>query len=204
MDPIHIGYLKEIAEANPLIWDDKYLEIETIFGEINPDLLSALTKIFTMYEKNTDPNIDQRFYDFIRNHSHKIRYSIHYSIMTLLRGEEEDKTEEDMKLHAMLAYMSYQIDSFSTVDDLKKSYKNGEMYQVIFKGYGTQTIKTESLEQYIVFHRANLMCKIEECLEFIPKINLDNEEFSPTYQRILPHILNATSGMRTKSARINE
>lgn len=195
MDPLHIEYLKEIYEAEVPVWDDKYNNIETTFEILNMHLMLAFDKIFNMYRDNTDLNIDKRFYNLIRHHSEKIRYSINYAMIAY--------KDEDLQLRTNVAYASYQIDSFCTADYLKEYYKNCELPQFIFKKYGKELIRSESIEQYILFLRAVTLCDVKDCVELIPHVNLDNEEFSTTYQRILPFIKTVTSGLRTKSAAKN-
>lgn len=193
MDPLHIEYLKEILDAEVPVWDDKYLSIEVPFGEFNRILMDVHNKIFEMYEKNTDPNIDQRFYKLIRSYQDQIRYNLNICTRRVV-------DEEDIDKQLAMLYVHFRLDSFSTVETLKKLYDDDKMTPLIFKGYEEPIIPSESLEQYIVFLRANMMCSVEDCAEFIPHVNLDNEEFSPTYQRILPFIKTVTSGLRTKSA----
>jgi len=192
MDPLHLEYLKEIADADQPIWDDKYSLIEIPF-DVPPEVIEVYYKIYKMYLNNTDLNIDKRFYYWARSYSEKIKNLVHRSIAS---GDGSDRAA----IFGTFILLSATY-SFSDIQTIKNDYvKYGGMIGLMLNNYNNKLFMAQSLEQYVVFIRASMMVDLEDCLEFIPKIDLEDREFSQVYNRIRPFILRATSGLRTKSA----
>lgn len=193
MNLLHTEYLEEIINSNPSVWDDKYSDILIPFGSFDLIIFDIIKKIFEMYNENTDPNIDQRFYYFIR-----YRYA---TIKTLIDSATQLIDKKNVKASLSILRLRCYLNSFCTVDYLREQYANDKLNRVIYINDKITPIDAESFEQYVVFLRSATMCSVEDCLDYIPLINLDNEEFSPTYNRILPFIKTKLSGLQTKSAR---
>lgn len=170
-------YICEILDADQLVWDDKYSSM------VLPShfMLGIYAKIHDLYVKNTDPNIDKRFYYWARSYTEQTRAFLNDVVQSINERYSDDIPNTN--------FMFLLVDSFSTIENIKNSYEKNNYKSYFMFGDNKKVFSPESFEQYVVYLRSLMMIDPEDCLEFIPKVNLDNPEFSSTYDRILPLIL---------------